>query len=62
MGASFGLGIPFPSGSAIDLAAEFGIRTPSDQTIAPKDTYFKLGITFTITDKWFVPLRKTDDE
>ncbi|HYM19938.1 MAG TPA: hypothetical protein VEW28_02925 [Candidatus Kapabacteria bacterium] len=62
LGGSFGLGIPFPSGSAIDIAAELGIRTPSDQTIAPKDLYFKLGLTVTITERWFVPLRKTDDD
>ncbi|MBS1903686.1 MAG: hypothetical protein JSS75_08295 [Bacteroidetes bacterium] len=62
VGGSFGLGIPFGGGSSIDLAAELGIRTPSNANIEPKDTYFKFSATMMLGEKWFVSLRRDDDQ
>jgi hypothetical protein len=62
MSASLGLGFPFASGSMIDLSTELGIRTPSDASIAPKDLFIKVGATITVSEKWFVPLKRQDDE
>ncbi len=62
LAGSLGLGIPFANGSSIDIAAQLGIRTPSNTDIAPKELFFKIGTTVTISERWFVPLRKTDDD
>ncbi len=61
-GASIGLGVPFASGSNVDFAGQFGIRTPSNTAVAPKDLFFKFGVTVGISEKWFVPLRRGDDD
>lgn len=62
LGASLGLGVPFASGSNVDFAGQFGIRTPSNTAVAPKDLFFKFGVTVGISEKWFVPLRHGDDD
>ena len=62
LGASLGLGVPFASGSNVDFAGQFGIRTPSNTALAPKDLFFKFGVTVGISEKWFVPLRRGDDD
>ncbi len=62
LGASLGMGVPFASGSNVDFAGQFGIRTPSNTNVAPKDLFFKFGVTVGISEKWFVPLRHGDDD
>lgn len=62
LGGSLGLGIPFGAGSSVDLSMEFGVRTPSNANLAPKDTYLKMSVTMMLAEKWFVPFRRDDDE
>lgn len=62
LGGSVGVGIPFGGGSLFDVAAEFGVRTPSNANIAPSDTYFKLSATMMLHENWFIPFRRDDDQ
>lgn len=62
MSFSAGLGIPLNLESIFDLAATIGIRNPQISGSAPKDFFFKLGASISLSEKWFVPLRRDDDE
>jgi len=62
MSFSAGIGLPLNAESAFDFALSIGVRTPQNTAIAPKDLFFKMRASISLSEKWFVPLRKDDDE
>ena len=48
--------------SMFDFSVSAGVRTPSVTGGAPKDFFFKIGASISLSEKWFVPLRRNDDE
>ncbi|MFI5263728.1 MAG: hypothetical protein ACHQM6_04350, partial [Candidatus Kapaibacterium sp.] len=62
MSFTAGLGLPLNAESAFDFALSIGIRTPQNTAVAPKDFFFKMRASISLSEKWFVPLRKDEDE
>jgi hypothetical protein len=58
---SAGLGLPMNFESLFDFAVTIGIRTPSVTGGAPKDFFFMMSASISLSEKWFVPLRREDD-
>lgn len=61
MSFSTGVGIPMNLESILDFSATLGIRSPAITNASPKDFFFKLGASISLSEKWFVPLRRDDD-
>ena len=57
---SAGLGIPISYESLFDLSFTAGQRTPQNLSAAPKDFFFRIGATISLSERWFVPTR-TDE-
>ncbi len=62
MSVTAGLGLPMNYESMFDFSVSAGVRTPSITGGAPKDFFFKMGASISLSEKWFVPLRRNDDE
>ncbi len=58
---SAGLGLPMNYESLFDFSVSAGIRTPQITGGAPKDFFMKMGASISLSEKWFVPLRRGDD-
>ena len=58
---SLGLGLPMNYESLFDFFLGAGIRTPQAPNGAPKDFFFKMGASISLSEKWFVPLRRDED-
>jgi hypothetical protein len=54
---SAGVGIPLGSETMLDLALTGGQRTPGTSS-APKENFIRLGAGVSLSDRWFVPLRR----
>jgi hypothetical protein len=61
MSVTAGIGIPMNPESIFDFSAEIGLRTPSNTALAPKEYFFKMGASISLSEKWFVPLRKEEE-
>ncbi len=61
MSISAGLGLPMNYESLFDFSVTAGVRTPQISGGAPKDLFFKMGASISLSEKWFVPLRRGDD-
>ncbi|MEP7235142.1 MAG: hypothetical protein ABI778_07585 [Ignavibacteriota bacterium] len=59
---SAGIGLPLNAESSFDFALTLGIRSPQDANLAPKDFFFKMRASISLSEKWFVPLRRGDDD
>ena len=57
---SLGIGLPLGLESLLDLSFTGGQRSPVNLGSAPKDLFFRLGATISLSERWFVPSR-TDD-
>ena len=53
--------MPMNLESILDFSVTLGIRSPEITDAAPKDFFFKLGASISLSEKWFVPLRRDDD-
>ncbi|MEI8135287.1 MAG: hypothetical protein WCH46_09500 [bacterium] len=56
-----GLGMPMNTESVFDFSLGLGLRSPSIANSAPKELFFKMGASISLSEKWFVPLRRDDD-
>ncbi len=54
---SAGLGIPIGYESLLDLSFTGGQRNPVVATAAPRDLFFRIGATVSLSERWFVPTR-----
>ena len=57
-----GIGLPMNLETVFDFSVSLGVRTPQITGGAPKDFFFKMGASISLSEKWFVPLRRDDDE
>jgi hypothetical protein len=57
---SAGVGIPISYESLLDLSFTAGQRNPQNTAAFPKDLFFRVGATISISERWFVPTR-TDE-
>ncbi|MDP4199882.1 MAG: hypothetical protein Q8922_11965 [Bacteroidota bacterium] len=55
---SAGLGIPLSFETLMNLSLTVGQRNPTDASVAPKETFLRLGASVSLSDKWFVPTRR----
>jgi hypothetical protein len=60
-GVTAGIGMPMNAESVFDFSVELGVRTPQNTAIAPKECFIKMGASISLSEKWFVPLRRDDD-
>lgn len=60
MALTAGIGIPFGLESTLDLSLTAGQRTPTNVDSAPKDQFFRLGVTLGFAEKWFNPTRREE--
>ncbi|MDP4219172.1 MAG: hypothetical protein Q8916_09665 [Bacteroidota bacterium] len=58
---SAGLGLPLNLESLFDFSVTLGVRNPAVTGAAPKEFFFKMGASISLSEKWFVPLRREDD-
>jgi hypothetical protein len=54
---SVGAGIPLGSETMLDIALTAGQRSPGTSS-APKENFIRLGAGVSLSDRWFVPLRR----
>ena len=62
MSVTGGIGLPMNLETVFDFSVSLGIRSPQNAATAPKDFFFKMGASISLSEKWFVPMRKDDDE
>ena len=55
---SGGVGIPISFESLMNLTAVFGQRRPTNANAAPNETFFRLGASVSLSEKWFSPTRR----
>ena len=62
MSFTAGIGLPLNLETLFDFSASLGLRTPQVTSTAPSEFFFKLRASISISEKWFVPLRRDDDD
>ena len=55
-----GVGVPISFESMINISAVLGSRQPVNAGTAPKELFFRLGVSLSLSDRWFVPMRRDE--